>query len=179
MFRRLLLIACVSTISACATAPARYAPAAQAGDIGYRETVLGAAQYRVTYTGDTATPAATVRNYALLRAADLTLEQGADWFEVTHQDTERKGETRTRIDPGFVTPPRQTVYRSCGLLACSTSVVYSPGYVEGGSAQTQTDYAYSSALDITLHHGRKPADDINAYDAHDVAQSLRPTVSAR
>ncbi|NGY03670.1 CC0125/CC1285 family lipoprotein [Solimonas terrae] len=173
---RLLAPAAVlaAALSACAS-QSTYQPAAQANAVGYTQTALGDGHYRIVYVGDTRTRAETVRDYALLRAADFTLEQGYDWFTVTRQDTEHRDRSTTNLAPDFAAPPQPVVYRSCGLLACTSSVAYAPGYNDGeGSATTTSERAYTSRLEIVLHKGQKPGDNVNAYDARDVARSLRP-----
>lgn len=53
---------------------------------GYSEQRIESNRYRVTYNGVGA--AGRVADWALVRAADLTTEQGYDWFEVTQSWTD-------------------------------------------------------------------------------------------
>ena len=68
--------------SACVTAVGTaYGPADQKG-YGYSETRIEADRYRVVFAGDGATPPDLVEDFALLRAAELAVENGYDWFRV-------------------------------------------------------------------------------------------------
>lgn len=150
-----------------------YRPAERAGTEGYTETRLTDNRYRIVFTGNTLTRSETVQDYALLRAAELTLQQGYDWFRVANQDIERKDRQNTTVDTGFAVPPQTSVYRECGLIACRTTVSQSPGYAFGtGVATTSTSRSYTSQVEITMQKYPK-ADQADAYDARDVVRTLR------
>jgi hypothetical protein len=68
---------------------------------GYTDERLGANRYRVTYTGNSATGRATVEDYLLLRAAQVTLQSGYRWFVFDTRDTEPK----TSYHTDFMGPP--------------------------------------------------------------------------
>jgi hypothetical protein len=70
------------SLAACATAPTLYQPAAGPAAIGYSEYRIEPGRYRVTFQGGEGAPPAQVMNYAMIRAADLTLAQGYDWFRI-------------------------------------------------------------------------------------------------
>lgn len=77
-FVRFALFAAVAvTLAACATT-GRYQ--ARDGHAGYAETQLGADHWRVEFIGDDFTSRDTVNNYLLYRAAELTRENGHEWF---------------------------------------------------------------------------------------------------
>lgn len=73
----LLLCGCASTW----TAGRRYAPRDRVWHLGYSETQLGPDTWRVTYDGYEI-PQSQAADYALLRAADLTLAAGFTHFAV-------------------------------------------------------------------------------------------------
>lgn len=77
----LLLAACA------APQPSLYAP--KAGRDGYAEESLGKGLYRITFQGNAATSRERVQDYCLFRAAEFTLEKGADKFAVYDKQTER------------------------------------------------------------------------------------------
>ena len=77
--KRLLMCSAIVLVAACASTPA-YGPAAKSGAMGYESLQIENNRFRVSYTD---TDAAKARDRALLRAAEVTLEQGAEWFEVT------------------------------------------------------------------------------------------------
>src|SRR5262245_26004202 len=70
--------------TACATAPTPYAPAARAGGYGYSDTPIENDRYRVTFRTSSG-GYSRASDMALLRAADLTLQRGYDWFAVTQR----------------------------------------------------------------------------------------------
>jgi hypothetical protein len=149
-----------------------YRPAEQRGAEGYAETRLADSRYRVTFSGNGRTPAGTVQDYALLRAAELTLQQGYDWFRVTNQDIERKEHHSTTVDTGFAVPAQTAVYRECGVLTCRTTVAHSPGFDTGAEVSTVTRRSYTSQVELLMRKYPK-SDEADAYDARDVVRTLR------
>ena len=92
-----MLIAVLALFMAACSSTTTYQPAEKRGGYGYTETELGKDRYRVTFTGNTVTDKETVNDYALLRAAELTLQQGYDWFQLVNRDTESKSRTSSSI----------------------------------------------------------------------------------
>ncbi|HEY0974748.1 MAG TPA: hypothetical protein VGE57_09670, partial [Solimonas sp.] len=91
-------------LAGCAT-PTPYRPADKPGAEGYSETRVSENRYRVVFAGNTLTASGTVQDYALLRASELTLQQGYDWFELQSRNTDRRDEQHTDVSGGYVTPP--------------------------------------------------------------------------
>ncbi|MCI4644093.1 MAG: hypothetical protein MRY64_04860 [Hyphomonadaceae bacterium] len=168
-----ILAACVLTAAACATGP-DYGPARSSGGEGYSSQQIEANRYRVSYTGDLNDSAQDVRDRALLRAAELTLENGGDWFEITSASTNEDTETRTRFeDRGFETESR--IVRDCGLLGCTSTV--RPVTTYGGVDQVEeTSTVYDHSMEILIHSGLKPLDNPNAYEAAQTAVNLRASL---
>lgn len=162
-----MLVACASETP--------YKPAESRGDYGYTETALGDNRYRVTFEGNSTTPSETVQDYALLRAAELTLAQGYDWFEAVDRNQDKKTRSTT-TDTGFGASyhQSQTYYRNCDLLGnCDTVVtggtVVSPG---SGIATTTSRSSYQYSLEIVMR--KNPiSDSAGAYDARKLASALR------
>ena len=159
-------------LGGCAT-QTPYQPAEKRGAVGYTETQLTNNRYRVTFTGNSSTPAETVKDYALLRAAELTLQQGYDWFQLANSDNDKRVRSSTSISTGAEFPAQTQAYQRCGLLSCSTTVVSSPSYgFDTGVATTSTATEYSSSLEIVL--GKKPMpNNVETYDARQLASTLR------
>lgn len=87
MLRKMFLAgAAVATLAACATATP-YQPAVDSR-YGYSEIPIEQDRFRVTFSGNSLTDRDTVENYLLLRAAELTLGQGYDYFRVVTRDTQ-------------------------------------------------------------------------------------------
>ena len=57
---------------------------------GYTDQQLEANRWTVTFSGNSLTSRQTVERYLLYRAAELTVQQGYDWFTTVDRDTERK-----------------------------------------------------------------------------------------
>jgi hypothetical protein len=157
-------------LSGCET-PTPYQPlatgAAQAG--GYSEIKLEDNRWRVAFQGNSLTARGTVETYLLYRAAELTVNQGYDWFEIAQRHTDKH--TETYADPigpyGF-----GWRYRRRGF-----------GWGDpfwGADVDVQTIEQYEASAEIVVHHGQKPADDPGAFDARQVMSNLggkiaRPT----
>ncbi len=81
------------TLTACASAgPADYS-AANGGRFGFSDAKIETGRYRVIYKGSGGVPPFVVEQFALRRAAELTLENDQDWFRVVGKqvDGDRRG----------------------------------------------------------------------------------------
>ena len=87
-------------LSGCATY-GPYHPARVHGSEGYSEVRLASDRYRVTFSGDAFTSRDTVEGYLLYRSAELTLQNGYDWFRVTDRETEREVVRESGYDPWY------------------------------------------------------------------------------
>ena len=148
----LLVAACASTAS--------YGPAAKSGAMGYESLQIEADRFRVSYTDTEATRA---RDRALLRAAEVTLEQGKEWFEITNSYTSDEslgtGGSRTSVSVGGSTGSygRSSVGVGVGI-----------GIPLGSSSGGKV----TEVLEILVGSGDKP-DRPNVYDARSVDINLR------
>ena len=59
-----------------------YRPASRFTRVGYSDVQLDEHVYRVSFVGNDQTPAAQTRDYAMLRAAEITLSAGYQYFAV-------------------------------------------------------------------------------------------------
>ena len=89
--KQLLGGVCVATLAlgACQSAAPAYRAASAPGDVGFFSVPADAGRHAVTYTGEKGLSPAQVAEYALLRAAELTLASGQQWFAVL-QTTSRQ-----------------------------------------------------------------------------------------
>lgn len=91
MNRILIIAAAGLSLAACAT-PTVYAPATgAASSVGFTDYRIETGRYRVSYTGGGGAPMAQVADYALLRAAEVALRDGYDWFRVTDRSDRTVG----------------------------------------------------------------------------------------
>ncbi|MGD0141650.1 MAG: hypothetical protein ABSC92_00665 [Rhizomicrobium sp.] len=75
------------TVSACAPEQPYFGPKDAEHPTGYTDEKLDQNRYRVTYSGSSATDRETVENFLLLRAAQVTVQAGADAFMFDMRDT--------------------------------------------------------------------------------------------
>ena len=79
----IILLAILALLVGCAT---EYQPAGVGG--GYSETIYSPDVFRVHFDGNEHTPVERSRDFALLRAAELTLQHGYKYFVVINQTTQ-------------------------------------------------------------------------------------------
>jgi hypothetical protein len=143
--------------------PTPYKPATDG--YGYSEQQIEDNRYRVRFAGNDLTPADTVQNYLLYRAAELTLDKGYDYFTMADREVERSTVYWGAADAGW---------RSGHLTR------WDDDYIGGGltSYTAQPIDRYTAYADIVMFEGAKPASDVNAYDARSVLRQLDPTIQA-
>jgi hypothetical protein len=78
---RLALLAAVLLLAGCQTT-ARYSAKGEKDTYGYSSESMSARHFAVTFQGDSTTDFAAARDFALLRAAELTREAGGTHFKV-------------------------------------------------------------------------------------------------
>ena len=155
-------------VGACASGP-DYAPAANADAVGYSDQRIETDRWRVSYRGDTKMSSADVQDYALMRAAQLTLENDGDWFEIVTADTDadakRRYSTQTDYDSQFA------VQQSCGLLGCSSRLVPVMTRTERDVVDNRT--VYEHAIEFRIGKGEALAGSPSVYDAQDTFSTLK------
>jgi hypothetical protein len=158
---RRLVLAAVLLLAACASAP-RYVPAASSTGAGYSEMQVENNRYFVTYRSASSADPQLLQDFALLRAADVTLEAGRDWFWVDRRQTD------AAASRGYSGP-------SIGVGVGGGSGHFGGGvglsFPIGGGGQPAAR-ARSATLEIRFGQGVKP-DDPNAYDARALSAALR------
>ncbi len=154
----LSLAASTLALAACASL-APYGAQRGPGGQGYSDQRIESNRYRVTYNGVGAPGA--VADFALLRAADLTTEQGYDWFEVTQSWTDGR--------PGGAGGVRPSV--SIGGGSSRYGGYSASGVGVGLGLHFSGPSPTSTSLEIVMGRGQKP-DRPNAYDARSVQASI-------
>lgn len=102
--RSISIALCALTLVACTPAgPTGYGPAL--GLYGYKEEKLESGAWKVSFTGNQQTGRKAVETYALYRAAQLTLKQGATRFMVIDRTYKRD----TQQNYAYHTPPSRYV----------------------------------------------------------------------
>jgi hypothetical protein len=167
MLRPLIVLVALA-LAACASAPT-YAPATSQTGAGYSERQIESNRFFVTYRASGAADAALLQDYALLRAAEVTLQNNGEWFWVDRRALDEEG----AYDSG----PRFSVGLGGGSFGGRSGVGVGAGvsFPLGGGQQTQQ--AHSATIEMRIGQGPKPADP-NAYDAHEINTNLRARLVA-
>lgn len=171
------------SVTACAT-PTPYQPVidgkASAG--GFSEFRVEPNRYRVNFAGNSLTSRETVEGYLLFRAAELTVQNGYDWFAILDRDTDTK--TRTSVEPD---PFYRPWYGSYGLWRPYWRF-YGAGYgwrgwdpfiggpFWGDRVDVRTIEKFEASAEIVMQKGPKPEGDASAFDAGAVTENLRPRI---
>lgn len=154
--QKLIIIGLCASITACASGPTVYAPA-NGSDRGYSERQIETDRFRIRFDGGADVSFEELENLALRRAADLTLEQGGDWFEIVSRSSDGDNERPVRVggSVGQTFGSRRYSGSSVGL-----GLQFDPG------AGNKTIY-----LEILIRSGSRP-DIPEAYDARDVLRAI-------
>jgi hypothetical protein len=160
-------IVAAAFLSACASTPT-YTPAATERASGYSETQIENNRYFVTYRARNGADAQLIEDYAMLRASEITLERGRDWFYVDRRNVD-VSESRNSGPSIGIGVGGGNYGRSSGV---SGGVGFS--FPLGGQGAAQ---ATNAQLEIRLGEGAKP-NEPNAYDAHSLSSALRARLQA-
>jgi len=177
-------LALAGLVSACATATP-YQPniPGQAVSGGFSEQRLESDRFRVTFAGNSLTSRDTVEAYLLYRAAELTVQQGYDWFTIVERDVERDRRTYVERDP-FYRPwygPSYGYWRPYwryygGGFGWRTWDPYWGDPFWADRMDVRTVEKFEATAEIVMRRGPKPADDARAFDARGVMENIGPRV---
>ncbi|MBB5517747.1 CC0125/CC1285 family lipoprotein [Amphiplicatus metriothermophilus] len=162
------VVACAA-LAACATSTP-YQPAESGRGYGFSEQRIEQNRYRITFRGNSATSRETVENALLLRAAEVTVSKGYDYFIVVEGDTEASRSYRTSASPAFFGRYGFGPYYGFPYYA------YGWGWGYPYDSYTREITRYSAVAFITMHKGEKPQDNPQAFNAREVIENLRPLV---
>lgn len=182
-------------VAGCAT-ETTYRPATGQGFYrqGYSERRIEPNRFLVTFSGNSSTPRDTVERYLFFRSAELTLQQGYDYFVMADRDTDRQ--TRTYATPGFGGPwgyggfgggywgPSWRYYGrgfggfgyNRGFGGFGWSPWYGGGFGGFNDFDIQTVDRFEATAEIVMRKGPIPRDNLRAFDAHRVVETVGPTV---
>lgn len=147
-------------LSACA-GHGDYVPASSSG-LGYGERQLGERHFMISFTAR-GTDRDKSWRLALRRAAEVTLEQGYDWFVITQSQVNLERQSA----PGQPVP-QQRLVRECNLLGCRTHSLVTPGMQSATVGEGRR--LLETLLEIRLGKGVKPAQEQLFDAAETVAQ---------
>jgi hypothetical protein len=182
------LAASTTLVAACATETA-YRPATGSGfyRTGYSDTRIEPNRFRVTFAGNTVTDRDVVERYLLFRSAELTLQNGYDYFVMADRDTDRQARTYSTpgyggFGPGFgafgggLWGPRWGFYgRGFGYRAWDP-FWGGPWGGFGGGADIRTVDRYEASAEIVMFKGSPEPGNVRAFNARQVVETIGPSI---
>ena len=184
------LIAAAATaalaLGACATAtPYQPLQRGSTASGGYSERPLEANRWQVSFSGNSLTDRRTVESYLLYRSAELTVNEGYEWFTVVDRHTDRA--TKVYADPyfdnwgfgGWGPSWRLRGGRFGGWSRWGYWGGWGPGFGPGWGASS-LDFRevtqFEANAEIFMGRGPKPPGDARSFDARAVLERLGPTI---
>jgi hypothetical protein len=169
----------LALLSSACVSPTPYQPAsASKMKNGYSSFRVEPDRYRVSFSGNSVTSRETVERYLLYRAAQLTVEQGKEWFSMVDRQTERRSETYVN-EPfnsgpyGYWGPAWR--YRGRGLGWRDWDPLWGDPYFDRQIDVTTVD-RYEATAEIVVGRGLKPSSDRRAFDARAVLDNLGTSI---
>jgi hypothetical protein len=150
-------------LSACATSTV-YGPAQTARGDGFIEQQIEANRYMLTVRGNFVTSRDRVEQMMLFRAAELTLNNGFDYFVLA----ERKTDASRRLDP--VGGPRLGFGWSWYSSRWGWRWWDDPIWADPPSYREVS--RFEASADVAMFRGAKPEGNANAYDARAIKENL-------
>lgn len=171
--RKLVTTLCVAgagLLAAACTTTTGYGPATYDQGYGFQETRIEQNRWQVTFAGNSLTDLQTVETYMLYRAAELTSQQGYDYFIMVDRKVDEDSSMRST---GFGrTPMAFQYYHPRFGWRYYRDPFYDPFY--DGFDMREVN-RYRAISEIVMGKGPKPADP-KAYDAEDVLINLGPQI---
>jgi len=175
-------LALAGGLAACETATP-YQPniPGQAASGGYSDVRLEPDRWRVSFRGNSLTSRETVEAYLLYRSAELTVQQGYDWFSMVERTTNRDARTYYERDP-FYDPwygysywrPSWRYYGPRIGWRTWDPFWHEPFWAE--DVDVRTVERFEATAEILMRRGAKPVNDPRAFDARAVMDNLRPRI---
>lgn len=194
-FGRKALVAALATstllVAGCAT-ETRYRPATGQGfyRTGYSDRQVEPNRFLVSFAGNSVTSRDTVERYLFFRAAEVTLQQGYDYFVMADRDTNLQA--RTFGTPGWGGGWGGGGFGGFGGFWGPMWRFHGPGFgwrtwdpwfggggwggPWGGGFDMRTIDRYEASAEIVMRKGEIPRDNIRAFDARKVVESIGPSV---
>lgn len=179
------LLPFVLLLGACVTATP-YQPAGAPGNRvsgGFWEQPIERNRFRVNFAGNEMTSRQRVETYLLYRSAQLTVEQGYDWFVTADRATDRHSNTYVDRPFGYgggfggwggMWGPRWR-YFGRGFGWRSWDPWFGDPFFDS-TIDVRTVERYEANAEIVMGRGPKPAADPRAFDARDVLARLGPSI---
>jgi hypothetical protein len=154
----------LAALAGCAN-PAPYAPRGPGQQTGYTDRQLAANRWRVTFTGNSATPREQVEDDLLLRAAEVTLAAGYSHFLFDTRDTQAQTTVTTFPEYG---PPDPFWGRGWRFRPRWGYDAFGP------DVDIITTTRYQAYAEIVVLDDAQATREPRAVDAHAVIQHVTP-----
>lgn len=186
-FHKGILAAVAATMlvtTGCAYRSTPYQPLSSANRIsgGYSDERISEDRFRVKFSGNTLTSREKVESYLLFRAAELTLEQGRDWFVIEDRVVEHEVERDVRPDP-FYDPWFGTYYgywrpswRYYGPRGWRSWYPYYGHTFWTDHVDVREVERFEAMAEIRLGSGQTPNGNMRAFSAREVIERIGPRV---
>jgi hypothetical protein len=172
-------------VAGCAGQPTPYQPMSSSSRIagGYSETRLAADHFRVSFVGNSFTSRERVEASLLYRAAELTLQEGYQWFLIEDREVEHQVERELRPDPLY----RPWFYDKFGYWRPywryygprSGWRTWDPYFGDpfwADRIDTRTIERFEVVAEIRMGRGEAPAGNGKAFDAREVISRIGPQI---
>lgn len=172
-----LALALASVLPACAS-PTTYQPntSGHAAQGGYSELQIESNRWRVTFSGNSLTSRETVETYLLYRSAELTTQQGYDWFSIADRNTADNGYARVEsYGPYWGWRPSWRFHHH-GFHGRGVDPFFGDPFFYPDQYDVRTIDRYEATAEIVMGRGAKPAGDRHAFDARQVTANLQPKI---
>lgn len=168
-----LALAMAVALASCASTPP-YQPASSNSGFGYSDQRLEQNRFRVTFNGNSVTDRDQVQDFLLYRSAELTLQNGFDYFVIAERATDAK----RRYDSyggygygaGFGYGGYPYFYPHYYAPRWGWRPFYDPFWDDPIHIREVT--RYEASAEIVMYKGEKPATDARAFNAREVQQNL-------
>ena len=166
MIRPTYLLTAAALLLGAGATSTPYAP--MDGRYGYSEQRIETDRFRVEFHGNSSTSRETVETFLLYRAAELTLENGFDYFLVVERDTD--------VNKTYSTLSARPAPFGPYPYAYSRFPYYAYGYPWSQDVTVHERRRFEAQAYIVLRKGEKPEDDVMAFNASEVLANLGPQI---
>ncbi len=175
----------IAALAVCCSQATPYQPESVSSAVrgGYSHQQIAPDLFRVRFHGNELTSRETVEAYLLYHAAEVTLEQGGDWFKIIDRETEHTITRERRLDPlyrpwygpgySYWLPYWSYRFQGGGWLFWDPwhADVFWADRLNGREVEE-----FEATAEIIIGHGPVPQNDPRAYGARQVIADIGPKV---
>lgn len=168
--KQIFIVGTFALLTACATGPSAYGPVTEQSSLGFKSMQIEEDRYRVTYTGRSPEEA---QDYALLRAAEITLDEGYSHFKIVSGHMDDNASARSPVSSSIgigIGRSSRGYYRRRGGSQTNLGI----GINVNDVARALQGNRVTNSIEILLRN--QGGDDPNIYHAESVTGSIKPEV---